>query len=347
LLFAEGLFGAPSLPKAHCAEGFLISAYACPLARAFLRSGGAAFLWWPASYNRRMPFVEIYSSLVLADCEHRGFVLRAVGIEHVVSQRAETFVLLVPEDSASAAVDQLRRYEEESRPLPTVPPRHVYARAWRGSLAYAFVMLLVAYCAGADVGGADWYEAGALTRGAVRDGEWWRLVTALTLHADVAHLIANLVFGVPYGYFAAQLLGIGRAWFGTLVAAALANAIDSAVMTANQLSIGASTAVFAMLGLVAAYAWRTESSRAPRWAHRFAPLVAAIALLALTGVGGERTDVVAHLAGFFSGVVTGTLLAFSVAEVLGRRSAQLVAGVVSLVALVGAWTWALWSYAST
>jgi rhomboid protease GluP len=292
-----------------------------------------------------MPFVELYSSLQLADCEHRAFVLRAVGVEHIVGQRGDTFVLLVPEDAAAAALNHLRRYEEESRPPPPVAPRRVYGDAWTGSILYALVVVIVAYCAGEDLGYLDWFEAGALTHAAIR-GETWRLVTALTLHADIAHLIANLAFGVPYGYFASQLLGGGRAWFGTLVAAAVANGIDSAVMTQNQLSIGASTAVFAMLGLVAAYAWRTESSRATRWAHRFAPLVAAIALLALTGVGDERTDVVAHLAGFFSGAVMGTLLAFPLAGVLAQRSLQRAAGIVALVAVVGAWIWALTPHAT-
>jgi membrane associated rhomboid family serine protease len=292
-----------------------------------------------------MPFVEIYISSLLADCEHRAFVLKAVGIDHVVGQRGDAFVLLVPEQAATAAIDHLRRYDEESRPAPPRLQRRMHSNAWHGSIVFAIVLLAVAWCAGEDVGNLNWFEVGALTRAAAHGRETWRLITALTLHADVAHLIANLAFGVPYGYFASQLLGSGRAWLSTLAAATLANGIDSAVMTTHQVSIGASTAVFALLGLVAAYAWRTESSGATRWAHRFSPLVAAVALLALTGVGGERTDVVAHLAGFFCGAVVGTLQSLRAARALERQGAQNVAAILAFAVVTGAWLWALSSQA--
>ena len=70
-----------------------------------------------------MAFVEILSSPLLADCEQHAFVLKAVGVEHVVGQRGDTFVLLVPEEVATIAIDHLRRYEEETRPSPPAPPR--------------------------------------------------------------------------------------------------------------------------------------------------------------------------------------------------------------------------------
>jgi membrane associated rhomboid family serine protease len=159
----------------------------------------------------------------------------------------------------------------------------------------------------------------------------------LTLHADVAHILGNLAFGIPYGYFASQLLGVGRAWASILVAAALANLIDAALMHATQSSIGASTAVFAMLGIVGAYAWQRGQSTFNRWAHRWAPLIAAVALLAFTGVGDERTDIVAHLAGFATGVVTGAIQARVHSRVLDRTSSQLVLGIACLIAIAVAW----------
>lgn len=284
-----------------------------------------------------MTFAEIYSSDRLADCEQRAFVLKAVGVEHVVGQRGDAYVLLVPESTAAVAVDHLQRYEQESRPKPPFPPLKLYGNAWIGSIAYALIVIGIAYCAGANVGGADWLEAGTLTSAAVRDQEWWRAITALTLHGDVGHLIGNLAFGIPYGFFASQLLGGGRAWASILVAAALGNLLDSATMGEYQRSIGASTAVFAMLGLVAAYSWRTATDKVSRWAHRYAPLVAAVALLAFTGAGGERTDVVAHLAGFLAGVVIGSLQAHVPARHFDRRAVQAGAGLATLAAVAGAW----------
>jgi rhomboid protease GluP len=291
-----------------------------------------------------MLFTEIYRSPRLADCDQRAFVLKAVGIVHIIEKHEDFFSVVVPESHAADALHHLRQYDRESVPPPPAPELPLHGHAWIGSLAYAFVLIAVAYCAGANVGQLDWLDAGALTRAAFHAGEWWRVLTALTLHVDVAHLIGNLVFGIPYGFFASQLLGAGRAWLSIVAAAALANMIDSAVMQEQQASIGASTAVFAMLGLVATYSWRKVPPRSNRWAHRWAPVIAAVALLAFTGVGGEHTDVVAHLAGF----ACGALLALTHSNFRLRakiaRMMQLIAAVLVCVAMIAAWMVALFGY---
>lgn len=287
-----------------------------------------------------MTYVEIFSSYLIAECDQRAFVLKAVGIEHVVTQIENRFALLVPEEFTERALEHLHIYEEESRPKPPPLPLRLHERAWIGSLVYAIVMLGIAYTSGAGAGGFDWYESGALRHSALTNSEWWRIITALTLHADVAHILGNLAFGIPYGYFASQLLGVGRAWASIFVAAALANSIDAALMSEHQSSIGASTAVFAMLGIVGAYAWQRGQSRFNRWAHRAAPLVAAVALLAMTGVGDERTDIVAHLAGFAVGAGMGVVQANLRSQALDRPLVQRVLGAMTCFAVGAAWIWA-------
>jgi rhomboid protease GluP len=282
-------------------------------------------------------YVRLFASYLIADCEQRAFVLKAVGIEHLIAQSENRFVLLVPEKHAERAIEHLRSYEEESRPKPAPAPLRLHRHAWIGSFLYAALMLGVAYCAGENLGNADWYEAGVLRNSAISGGEVWRIITALTLHGDVAHILGNLAFGIPYGYFASQLLGVGRAWASILVAAALANLLDAALMSSQQGSIGASTAVFAMLGIVGAYAWQRGQGRFNRWAHRWAPLIAAVALLAMTGVGDENTDIVAHLAGFATGAATGFLQAHLRAAWLDKRSVQLVLGIATCVLVGLAW----------
>lgn len=286
-----------------------------------------------------MTYVEIFASYLIAECDQRAFVLKAVGIEHVVAQNDNRFVLLVPEEFAASALQHLDSYAEESRPKPPPPSLRLHDRAWTGSVVYATALLGIAYAAGANLGGFDWYGAGVLRHSAIAHGEPWRVVTALTLHADVAHILGNLAFGIPYGYFASQLLGVGRAWMSILIAAALANSIDAAVMGEHQSSIGASTAVFAMLGIVGAYAWRRGAGRFTRWAQRGAPLVAAVALLAFTGVGDERTDIVAHLAGFGVGAGMGVLQANLRAGWLDRRAVQRVLAACACAVVAAAWAW--------
>lgn len=284
-----------------------------------------------------MLFTEVYRSPSLADCDQRAFVLKAVGIVYLIEKHDDHFALVVPQERAAAALEHLRQYEMESVPPPPPPKIELHGSAWPGSIVYALVVIAVAYCAGENVGGLDWIEIGALTRAAFYELEWWRAITALTLHVDVAHLIGNLVFGIPYGYFASQLLGPGRAWLSIVAAATCANLIDSAIMHENQASIGASTAVFAMLGLVATYSWRKVPSQSRHWARRWAPVIAAVALLAFTGIGGEHTDVAAHVAGFACGAVFALVQSRLDPVAKHGRAFQIIAAVIVGVAIVGAW----------
>jgi membrane associated rhomboid family serine protease len=243
-------------------------------------------------------------------CEERAFVLHAVGIESTITWDGEAWVLWTQAADEGAARVQLQRYERENPPRRRVAlAEPVHARAWLGSACYAAVILLVAYLAGHRAFAADWLGAGGLDTRAFRGGEIWRAVTAVTLHFDVAHLLGNLGFGMFFGWLAGQLLGPGVAWSGALAAAVAANLLNASVQPASHFSAGASTAVFALLGLLSAYAWRRRASAGDRWAYRWAPLIAGLFLLGFTGVGGESTDVLAHLTGFVTGALTGWLLA--------------------------------------
>ena len=285
--------------------------------------------------------VEVYRSHWRPHCAERAFVLQAVGIPSRSAWNGGTWILYVETKDEAAARAQLRRYEFENPPRPRpMPPDPLYRDAWLGSLAYALVILGVGFLAGAGAFDSDWFDAGALRAEPVRSGEAWRSVTALTLHLDIGHLLSNLGFGTVFGLLAGQLLGPGVAWATVLAAAACANLLNAFIVPEAHASVGASTAVFATLGLLAAYAWRRRSGASERRAYRWAPLVAGVFLLAFTGAGGEHTDVLAHLTGFAMGALAGVVHA----SWPGTRgaAAQFVAGVASIAVVVVAWALALW-----
>jgi len=290
-----------------------------------------------------MPWVEVFRSRQRADCEQRAFLLFALGFAAEIQEQEDGFALLVAGESAAAARVHLADSELEARRVaPAPPPLRVHRHAWIGCVGYAAVLLIAAYCTGQNWLDRDWQSLGALRGTMARTGEWWRVVTALMLHADLGHLLANVGFGIFFGYFAGQTVGAGLAWFGTVVAAALGNLIDAALMPIQQVSVGASTAVFATLGLLTAYSWRRRGANArAKWAYRGAPLVAGIALLALTGSGGENTDVLAHLSGFAAGLGIGLVYAFtSIPDRSGWKS-QWLAGGTAVLLVIGAWWIAL------
>ena len=287
-----------------------------------------------------LELVEVFRSFWRSACEERRFMLHAVGIESQVVWLGRAWAVVVPVSQQPAALAQLSQYERENPPRRRPQePEPLHRGAWLGSAAYAAVLLWVGYLAGDLALDADWRTAGALMAGPTRAGEYWRAVTALTLHLDVGHLLANLGFGVVFGLLAGQLLGTGVAWATVLAAASAANLLNAFVQPVTHASVGASTAVFATLGLLAAYAWRRRRMEGGRWAYRWAPLVAGVILLGFTGAGGERTDVLAHLTGFAMGTLAG--VAHATWRVPRGPVAQGVAGAVSIAVLAGAWALAL------
>ena len=172
----------------------------------------------------------------------------------------------------------------------------------------------------------------------------WRTVTALTLHADARHLAANIVFGGLVGLFAGQLLGSGLAWFSILIAGAAGNLLNALIRNPGHTSVGASTAVFAALGIVAAYVWKRRRHLHASKLVRWAPLVGAVVLLSYLGTGGVRTDVAAHVAGFLAGVVLGAVYGKLGSRMESVAGSQRLLGGTALAVLALAWALAFTSH---
>ncbi len=241
-------------------------------------------------------------------CGECSLVLEARGIDHEVREGEGEWMLTVPPRMLQRASDELSRYSAE-RSVPRQVPDRVepHSGAALGAIGYVAILLLTAYCAGSGLFGLDWLASGDLDGGA--GGEWWRAITALTLHLDQEHLLGNLLFGIIGGIAAARLLGPGVAWASILGAGALANYMEVLISPATHRAVGASTAVFAALGLLAGMAWQPRLRSHERAWYRWAPLIAGVSLLTLLGAGREHVDVLGHGLGFLFGVGAGWIFA--------------------------------------
>jgi len=186
----------------------------------------------------------------------------------------------------AAARAQLQAYESESR-AARMPVARVQAPLFPGAW-------IAASCTSSSCTAWHWacqragwrvdaFQRGELDGALVQGGQGWRAWTALTLHWDGPHLVANLGAGVWFGYLAARQLGAGTAWLLTVTGAAAANLFDAHFGPPSYRSVGASTAVFTALGLIAAHSWRTRYHLPQRWALRWAPLIAGLVLLGWFG----------------------------------------------------------------
>ncbi len=276
------------------------------------------------------------------ECHEQALVLDALGIPRLIAGGPQdAAILLVPTEYAARAREQLRLYKSENRRRPPKPELTLHGHGLPGVVAYVLI-LVAAFLVQARVAyGVDWQGMGALDGAAVRAGDWWQVFTALTLHTDAGHLAANLFFGALFGAVAGQYLGSGVAWATIVLAAGAGNALDVFLLPPSHRAIGASTAVFAALGLIAALMWRTEARGGSTWARRYAPLIGASVLLAYIGTGDTQTDAVAHLTGFIAGLFAGAAFDLQRPRWLMSPLVQLGAGIGTLAMLAACWWLAL------
>jgi len=275
-----------------------------------------------------------------------ALVLEARRIPCRTEPSGDGWRLLVPAGCRQAALKELRRFEEENLNWPPpLPPQHPQTQ---NSLATFSVLLLLATFHNLTLlglhlpghGPIDWIFLGNAHAGKILEGEWWRLLTALTLHSGWLHLMGNLAIGGVFIIRLCRDLGSGLAWILILTSGAFGNLLNAFVQSPDHRSVGASTAVFGAVGLLAALGQvRYGKNLRKRWPL---PLAAALALLALLGTAGENTDIGAHLFGFASGFGLGWV-AGRLRKRYGRPGKRLNAllALGSAAAILGAWAAAI------
>jgi membrane associated rhomboid family serine protease len=279
----------------------------------------------------------VFESRNRRECADRALVLASAQIPHQLVEDYSGCALVVPADQSARAMDELRLYDEENPPplLRKAEP-YPYQNAVPGIVAYVIIICVFAWLSWNNAFGKDWLYAGRVDGALVWAGEWWRTITALTLHSGLRHLIGNIVFGAFFGLLVGRLLGSGIAWLAVVLAAASGNALNTLLLESTHRSIGASTAVFAALGLTAGFVWQAKLMSQERWSYRAAPIVGGFALLMYTGTGDANTDIGAHLMGFVCGFVGGMLLT-GLRDHLTRSHWQVAAAISTVVFLIGAW----------
>lgn len=287
-------------------------------------------------------WVTIYHSESEKDCLERALVLQAVGTAYQVRREADEFTLAVVAIDAARSRAELDAYTMENRDWRSArPAARQRADGWNGTLGFVAVLSVMPVLQKRHVFGVDWFSLGKTHAGLIRHGEWWRTVTALTLHIDLEHVLSNLVIGSLVGLFAGQSLGSGLAWCSILIAGALGNFANAWVHPPDHTSVGSSTAIFAALGILAAHAWWQQRTRQTSRLERWAPLVGGVLLLSFLGTGGGRTDVAAHVLGFLCAVPFGVLCVRLGDGVVSTPRAQFLFGLAALAVLGIAWAFAL------
>ena len=234
-------------------------------------------------------------------------VLASQAIEGVPEKKAsgryDILIQKTDQDRAQYHLDQYARENPQqpwprSEGFPVYPPLSAALFLSPAALAAALVIALIHYYLETSGTWSQTLFAYGISPYFLGQGETFRAITALFLHSDAGHVMGNMAGLILLAGPLTRVTGPGTGLFFLLAAATSGNLLANSFSMDTRLSIGASTAVMAAAGLLAAR--QALNKRFRFWQ----PLAAGLILTALFS-HGPRTDISAHLFGFLAGVGTG------------------------------------------
>ena len=122
-----------------------------------------------------------------------------------------------------------------------------------------FYLVTVAQGAGVNNPGGRLFNEFALFGPLVADGDWWRLITAAFLHASVLHIAFNMLALWWIGGPLETAIGHWR-YLAIYTVSGLAGSAGALLASPNAVTVGASGAIFGLLGAMVVIQWQTTGS---------------------------------------------------------------------------------------
>lgn len=175
-------------------------------------------------------------------------------------------------------------------------------------IAVNVVLFLLLYSRGGPSDESALRDLGALSPRLIENGQWWRLFTAIFLHASVPHILFNMTSLFAVGTLAERLYGSTR-FLAIYLGAGLIGSLCSfafSVMSGqlDALGVGASGAIFGVAGALVAVRFHPSDVIPERLRRRVSssmiPLVAVSLLFAYLT---PHIDNAAHVGGLCGGIL--------------------------------------------
>lgn len=232
-----------------------------------------------------------------------SLVLLSQGIDHRLGHSPEgPFQIFILPEFQELADQQLELYRKENPPKEENPPLPLSFSLQ--PLWILIPILTVTLIDFAEI--KNLHQPGISDASKVLRGEWWRSITALTLHGDVRHLASNILCGYIVMNMITYRIPLLRLAPFLAISSAVANICVSMTVKTNFSSLGFSTFVFAAIGCLAVIEFRLMPKETHGLLRRFAPLCGATSLAVFLGLG-ENADILGHAYGFLAGLVCGLI----------------------------------------
>ena len=269
-----------------------------------------------------------------------SLVLISQGIESIIDQSAEdgSWRLIIADADAARAQTAIQLYEAENRHRRWQRPVEFAGLLFDGRAVLWFLCLVMLHSL-VESGLEGLRLAGRMDAGAVAAGQWWRLVTATTLHADLPHLIANTSTGIVLLGFAMGAYGVGFGLFGALLAGVFGNLCGLWLHPTPYHSLGASGMIMGSLGLLAAHSFHV-ARRAQLAKLAWRGLLSGVFLLLLLGFN-PASDIVVHIGGFAGGIWVAPIFEIGDKDSKKKSQRDTLALVLALALVLLSWALAL------
>ncbi|MBW2603311.1 MAG: rhomboid family intramembrane serine protease [Deltaproteobacteria bacterium] len=283
--------------------------------------------------------VEIlFEKLTQDQADTYGLVLSAYHLPHSVARSGSGWEIRVDRTVRDRALDLILKYIQENRDLSLPDEKETQDYQKTYSAIWACSLLLVCHIA---VNMSGYVEKIVRDYGAsaydILNGEIYRTVTSLMLHSTYAHLAGNIAGIAVFGTAVCSITGAGVGWLMILLSGILGNLANAALFQYGHISIGASTAVFGAVGILAAYQLCQKIKIAEQRMKAWLPIAGGLALLGFLG-SSKHSDLTAHLFGFMAGICLGLLYALYLRGVLKKRH-QIYCMAAAIAAVALSWSW--------
>ncbi|MCI0623584.1 MAG: rhomboid family intramembrane serine protease [Acidobacteria bacterium] len=150
-------------------------------------------------------------------------------------------------------------------------------------------------------------EFGARFTPLIREGQYWRLLTNIFLHAGYLHILFNMYGLFNLGAVLERLYGSTRFLFLYLCSGIAGSAVSW--LATESLSVGASGAVFGVAGVMVVYGFKHKHTIPREMASAFGKgALPFIALNLYLGFSHPQIDNYAHIGGLLAGMLLSALM---------------------------------------
>ena len=269
--------------------------------------------------------------------EEWELVLLAQGLSPSLRRSPDGVVISVPPAEVDRALASLSAYERENPRKLAERGEPMESASLLAGVAVALMLLIFFSVTVQWLPALSWFARGSAAAERILQGEVWRTVTALTLHADVAHALSNAIAAALFLSAVSSIVGVGLGGALVLLAGAGGNLANAFLHGSPHVALGASTAVFGAVGMLGSLGMTRRRRRALSWWRAWLPVAAALALLGMLGSGGQRVDIWAHLCGLLVGAVLGIIIALVAPRAPGL-GIQWACGTAAVAVLIYCWT---------